>query len=277
MEAPLTPLEFARRARRVYPHREAVVDGPRRFTYAQFLDRCDRWSSVLRAFGVGPGDRVACISTNSHANLEAYYAIPQLGAIIVPINYRLSAEDFQYILNHSGAKVVCAEAEFLEAVDRIRTAVPALTHRVAFTGSRPDWISYEEALAAAQPVTALPEIDETSVLSINYTSGTTARPKGVMLTHRNLYLNILGRLVHTHLSSADRYLWTLPMFHVNGWCFVWAMTAVGGTHVCLQKPDTGRIFELLRTERITVFCAAPTILIGLANSPVEFHRSVPRV
>lgn len=275
MESPLTPLEFARRARRVYPHREAVVDGAVRLTYAEFLDRCDRWSSALREFGIGPGDRVACIAPNTHATLEAFYAIPQLGAIIVPINHRLASEDFEYILNHSGAKVVCVHADHLEAVDRLRPRLACVTHFVAFSGDRPGWISYEAAVAAAQPITDLPEIDERSTLSINYTSGTTARPKGVMLTHRNQYLNILCRLAHTHLTSGDRYLWTLPMFHVNGWCFVWVMTAVGGTHVCLPKPDTKRIFELLRQERITIFCAAPTVLIGLAHSPVEHHRGAP--
>ncbi|MBI2497377.1 MAG: long-chain-fatty-acid--CoA ligase [Opitutae bacterium] len=276
MESPLTPLEFARRARRVYPHREAVVDGQTRLTYEQFLDRCDRWSTVLRELGVGPGDRVACIAPNSHANLEAFYAIPQLGAVIVPINYRLSTDDFVYILNHSGAKVVCVDAEYLDLVDQIRAAVPGVKHFVAFTGGKPDWISYEARLAAARPVTDLPVIDEHSVLSINYTSGTTARPKGVMLTHRNLYLNIMGRLCHTHMDSGDRYLWTLPMFHVNGWCFVWTVTAVGGTHVCLNRPETKRIFELLREERVSIFCAAPTILIGIANSPAEYHRAIPR-
>ena len=276
MEAPLTPLEFARRARRVYPHREAVVDGPRRFTYAEFLDRCDRWSTVLRELGVQPGDRVACIAPNTHANLEAYYAIPQLAAVIVPINFRLSEDDFAYILNHSGAKVVCVQAEFLDMVDRIRPLVPGVRHFVAFTGNKPGWIAYEERLAGAQPVTDLPVIDELSTLSINYTSGTTAKPKGVMLSHRNLYLNCLCRLAHTSMSCADRYLWTLPMFHVNGWGFVWVITAVGGTHVCLPKPEMTRIFELLREERITLFCAAPTILIGIFNSPVELHRSIPR-
>ena len=275
MEAPLTPLEFFRRARRVYRDREAVVDGQRRFTYAEFADRCDRWSGALRELGVGPGDRVACIAPNSYANLEAFYAIPQLGAIIVPINYRLTADDFAYILNHSGAKVVCVHGDFLDMVDEIRPQIPGVQHFVAFSGEKAGWLRYEEELARAKPVTDLPVIDELSTISINYTSGTTAKPKGVMLTHRNQYLNILCRLVHTHMWSGDRYLWTLPMFHVNGWCFVWVVTAVGGTHVCLHKPETKRIFELLREERISIFCAAPTILIGLANSPTEMHRDIP--
>lgn len=276
MISPLTPMEFARRARRLYPHREAVVDGSLRLTYAQFFDRCDRWSGLLARLGVKPGDRVACIATNGHANLESYYAVPRMGAVIVPINYRLSSEDFEYIINHSGATVVCAEADYIETVDRIRSKIPNVRHFVSFTGSGAGWMPYEESIASAAPLRDFPALDENSALSINYTSGTTARPKGVMLTHRNIYLNILGRLVHTPMTAADRYLWTLPMFHVNGWCFVWVVTAVGGTHLCLNRPETGKIFELIRTEGVTLFCAAPTILIGVANAPAEMRRDVPR-
>ncbi|MBI3853653.1 MAG: long-chain-fatty-acid--CoA ligase [Verrucomicrobia bacterium] len=276
MEAPLTPLEFARRARRLYSHREAVVDGALRLTYAQFFDRCDRWSAVLQKLGVRPGDRVACIAPNTHEHLEAYYAVPQIGAIIVPINYRLRADDFAYIIGHSGACVVCAQADYLDAVDQVRAQLPGVKHFVAFDGSKPGWLSYEENLAAASPKFEIASVRENELLSINYTSGTTARPKGVMLTHRNIYLNILGRLAHNHMTSAERYLWTLPMFHVNGWCFVWTITAVGGTHVCLRKPETKAIFELLGRERVTLFCAAPTVLIGIASAPEELRRAAPR-
>lgn len=273
---PLTPLEFARRARRVYPNREAVVDGAVRLTYAQFLDRCDRWAGVLRSLGVSPGDRVAVIAANTHACLASYYAIPQLGAIIVPINFRLSADDFEYIINHSGAKVVCAEADYLEAVDHVRPRMPDVEQYIAFSGERPGWLPLEESLASAAPVTEPHHVHENDVISINYTSGTTARPKGVMLTHRNVYLNILGRLAHAPMTSVDRYLWTLPMFHVNGWCYVWAVTAVGAAHVCLHRPDIARIFDLLRTERISIFCAAPTVLIAIAHAPAEVREGTPR-
>jgi len=276
MQAPLTPLEFARRACRLYADREAVVEGDLRLTYAQFFDRCARWSAALRQLGVAAGDRVACIAPNSHAHLESYYGVPQLGAVIVPINYRLSPDDFQYIIEHSGANVVCAQAEHLEAVDRVRGRLPRVKHFVAFDGQRPGWHSYEALLAANAPLGDLPMPPENDLLSINYTSGTTARPKGVMLTHRNVYLNILGRLCHTHMTCAERYLWTLPMFHVNGWGFAWAVTAVGGTHVCLRKPDPAAVFHLLRQERITLFCAAPTILISLANAAEDLRRGAPR-
>ena len=276
MHSPLTPLEFARRARRCYPHREAVVDGSWRLTYAQFLDRCDRWSAALQKLGVRPGDRVAVIAPNTHAHLEAYYAVPQIGAIIVPINYRLSADDFAYIINHCGATSVCADPAYLDTVDRIRSQVTGVRHFVVFDGSRPGWLSYEELLASTQPAFEAVPIQEHEPLSINYTSGTTARPKGVVLTHRNIYLNILGRLAHTHMTAADRYLWTLPMFHVNGWCFVWTVTAVGGKHVCLPRPDPQAILELLEREGITMFCAAPTVLIGITNAPEELRRRAPR-
>src|SRR4051794_36483874 len=184
METPLTPLDFMRRARRLYGRREAVVDGDLRLTYAQFCDRCDRWSSALQRFGVRPGDRVAYIAPNTHAQLESFYAVPQVGAVLVPINYRLTADDFAYILNHSGASVVCVHADYLEMVDSIREQVPTVEHFVALEGSRAGWLEYEALLASATAELRRPEIAETDLLTINYTSGTTSRPKGVMITHR---------------------------------------------------------------------------------------------
>ena len=225
MEIALSPMEFARRARRLYSDKEAVVDGNLRFTYGEFLTRCDRWSAALQTLGVGQGDRVAYIAPNTHAHLEAYYAVPQIGAALVPINYRLLPEDFEYIINHCGAKVVCADADYLEAVDGIRNKLTGVKHFVALEGSRDGWHDYEETLAAHGPDYDAVEIAETDLLTINYTSGTTARPKGVMITHRNAYMNIMGTLAHHHLTPADRYLWTLPMFHANGWTFTWINTA----------------------------------------------------
>src|SRR5579859_5362871 len=152
MELPLTPLEFARRTRRLYPNREAVVDGDLRLTYGEFFDRCDRWSNVLQQqLGVSYGDRVAYIAPNTHAQLESFYAVPQLGAVLVPINYRLTPDDFAYIIGHSGATVVCAHADYLEAVDGIRDQIPGVEHFVALEGSRDGWLDYEAALAAAPP------------------------------------------------------------------------------------------------------------------------------
>jgi fatty-acyl-CoA synthase len=272
METPLTPLEFMRRTRRLYAGREAVVDGDLRLTYAQFFARCDRWSSALQAMGIGKGDRVAYIAPNTHAQLESFYAVPQLGAVIVPINFRLTADDFAYIIKHSGARVVCVHADCLDAVDAIRDQLPEGTQFIALEGARPGWLDYEDLLASASDDFTRPEIAESDLLALNYTSGTTSRPKGVMITHRNAYANIVGTLIHIHMTPAERYLWTLPMFHANGWTFVWIITAVGGTHVCLRRVEPRRIFELVDQEAVTLLCAAPTVLIGLANAPEELQR-----
>ena len=273
METPLTPSDFARRARKLYGEREAVVDGDLRLTYAQFFDRCDRWSSVLQQLGVVHGDRVAYIAPNTHAQLESFYAVPQLGAVLVPINYRLTPDDFAYLINHSGARVICAHSDYLAAVEAVRSQLPQVERFVALTGAHDGWLDYEALLAEAVCDFARLQIQESDLLTINYTSGTTSRPKGVMITHRNAYLNSVGTLVHEHMNCADRYLWTLPMFHANGWTFVWTVTAAGATHVCLPKVDPRLVFELIEKERITMLCAAPTVLIGLANADEEVRRA----
>ncbi len=275
MEIALTPMEFARRAKRLYGSREAVVDGDQRFTYGQFLERCDRWSHALQSMGVGHGDRVAYIAPNTHAHLEGYYAVPQIGAVLVPINYRLKPDDFEYILNHCGAKVVCAHPDYFEAIDGIRDQLQTVEVFVALEGAGSDWIDYEEQLGKHDPYFDSVAIDETDLITINYTSGTTARPKGVMITHRNAYMNIMGTLAHHHLSPADRYLWTLPMFHANGWTFTWINTARGMAHVCLRKVDPAEIFRLIKAEGISMFCAAPTVLISIANAPKDVRQGAP--
>jgi fatty-acyl-CoA synthase len=277
METPLSPLEFLRRARRLYPDREAVVDEGLRLTYSEFSRRCDRWSAALQRLDVSKGDRVAYIAPNTHALLESFYAIPQIGAVLVPINYRLIADDFAYIIEHSGAKVVCVHSDYLDAVEHIRHELPEVKYVVALEGltdplREAGWLDYETVLANAPETFTRPPIAEDDLLTINYTSGTTSRPKGVMITHRNAYMNVVGTLIHISMSPADRYLWTLPMFHANGWTFVWIVTAVGGTHVCLRKVESRAIFTLIRDEGITLLCAAPTILISIANAPEEVRR-----
>ncbi len=278
METPLTPLEFMRRTRRLHAAREAVVDGDLRLTYAQFFDRCDRWSKVLQGLGVKKGDRVAYVAPNTHAQLESFYAVPQIGAVVVPINYRLTADDFAYIIAHSGAKVVCAHPDYVAMLDGVRDRLPGVTHFVALESSASEhaWLDYEAAISAASTDFARPEIAETDLLTINYTSGTTARPKGVMITHRNAYLNAVGTLLHAPMTCGDRYLWTLPMFHANGWTFTWIVTAVGAKHVCLRKVEPAKIFAELAREGITMLCAAPTVLIGVANAPDDVRRGAPR-
>jgi fatty-acyl-CoA synthase len=276
MEVPLTPLEFGRRARRLYADRPAVIDGELRLTYEQFFDRCDRWSATLQNFGIREGDRVVYIAPNTHAQLEAFYAVPQVGAVLVPLNYRLTPDDFAYMINHSGARVVCAHSEYLDAIDTVRDKLPVVERFVALEGSRSGWIDYEAALAGAAPAFTRVDISERDLLTINYTSGTTSRPKGVMITHRNAYINAVGTLIHQPMTAADRYLWTLPMFHANGWTFTWIVTAVGATHVCLRKVDPALIFAQMAAEAVTMLCAAPTVLIALANAPEHLRASAPR-
>ena len=285
METPLSPLEFARRTRRLYGAREAVVDGSLRLTYEQFFDRCDRWSAALQGLGVTQGDRVATISPNTHAQLESFYAVPQLGAVLVPVNYRLTAGDFVYIVNHSGASVVCADRDYLDVVDSVRDRMPDVKHFVALMGrgggveaggaARDGWVDYEAAIAAASPSFDRPVIGERDLLTINYTSGTTARPKGVMITHRNASMNTIGTLLHLPIGVGERYLWTLPMFHANGWTYTWTVTAAAATHVCLRKVDPAEVFRLIREENVTWLCAAPTVLISLASAPPAARGEVP--
>src|SRR3989454_7518634 len=281
METPLSPLEFLRRARRLYPDREAVVDEDLRLTYSEFSRRCDRWSAALQRLGVSKDDRVAYIAPNTHALLESFYAVPQIGAVLVPISYRLIADDFAYIIGHSGAKVVCVHSDYLEVVERIRHELPEVKHFVALEGltdplRETGWLDYETVLAHAPETFNRPPIAEDDLLTINYTSGTTSRPKGVMITHRNAYMNVVGTLIHVSMSCADRYLWTLPMFHANGWTFVWTVTAVGGAHICLRKVEPKAVFQLINQESISLLCAAPTVLIALANAPEELLHDVRR-
>ncbi|HEY3683792.1 MAG TPA: long-chain-fatty-acid--CoA ligase [Streptosporangiaceae bacterium] len=275
MESALTPLEFARRTRRLHPGREAVVDGGLRLTYAEFFDRCDRWSAGLQAMGVAQGDRVAYVAPNTHAQLESFYAVPQIGAVLVPINYRLAADDIVYIVNHSGATVLCAHADQLGMLDAVRDQMPGVRRFVALEGAVDGWDDYETLLAAAATSYDRPEIAETDLLTINYTSGTTARPKGVMITHRNAYMNSVGTLLHLPIGLGQRYLWTLPMFHANGWTYTWTVTAAAGVHVCLRAVDPARVFELIRTEDVRWLAAAPTVLIALANAPADVRGDVP--
>jgi len=276
METPLTPLEFARRARKLYPERVAVIDGDSRWSYVQFLDRCDRWSAVLQKLGIVAGDRVAYLSPNTHGQLESFYAVPQIGAVLVPLNYRLTAGDFVYLINHSGSRMVCADRDYLVTLDSIREQLPKVEHFIALTGEAEGWLNYEALVNASSPEFARPEIHETDLLTINYTSGTTSRPKGVMITHRNAWMNSIGTLLYAPMTCADRYLWTLPMFHANGWTFVWTVTAAGATHICLRKVEPRAVFELMATEQVTTLCAAPTVLISLANAPENLRRLAPK-
>lgn len=276
MELPLTTLNFVDRTRKLYGGREAVVDENLRLTYEQFFQRCDRWSAALQALGVEQGDRVAYIAPNTHAQLESFYSVPQIGSVLVPINYRFSADDFAYLINHSGARVVCAHSDFLDLIERVRGGLSKVEHFVALEGARHGWLDYESLLGQASTDFERPNIQEGDLLTINYTSGTTSRPKGVMITHRNAYFNVVGTLLHFPMSVRDRYLWTLPMFHANGWTFSWTVTAAGAAHICLRKVEPRAVFAKIAAESVTVLCAAPTVLIFLANAPEELRCEVRR-
>jgi fatty-acyl-CoA synthase len=278
METPLTPLEFARRTRKLYGDRIGVVDGDLRMTYEQFFERCDRWSSALQAMDVKKGDRVAYIAPNTHLQLESFYAVPQIGAVVVPINYRLTAEDFVYITSHSGSKVLCVHPDYVDAIDAVRDQLGGVEHFVVLgsAGGRKGWVEHDAEAQRAKPSFKRVEVDETDLLALNYTSGTTAKPKGVMITHRNAWMNVMDTLVHFHITVDDVYLWTLPMFHANGWTFVWIITAVGGRHICLPKVEPVRVFDLIRSEKVGWLCAAPTVLISLANASPEVRGDVPQ-
>src|SRR5207249_11702789 len=171
--------------------------------------------------------------------------------------------------------MVCVDPEYLATMDGIRSRLPCAEQFVALNGQGENWLDYEAMIEASPAEFTRPEIHETDLLTINYTSGTTSHPKGVMITHRNAYMNAVGTLIHCHMTCADRYLWTLPMFHANGWTFVWIVTAVGGAHICLRKVEPKAVFDLVRREAVTMLCAAPTVLFSIANAPEELRKDCP--
>src|SRR6267143_2651817 len=268
----LSPVSFLTRRAYVFPDKTAVVHGSRRYTYRQLEERVNRLASALRAAGLGKHDRVAFLCPNIPPMLEAHYGVPAAGGVLVAINTRLSSDEIGYILQHSGSTFLFVDAE-LEGLIKPLGLSGVRVVRVDDTGVAGD--PYEDFLAAASPEPGEPWIeDEMETLSINYTSGTTGRPKGVMIHHRGAYLNAVGELLETGLSFDSRYMWTLPMFHCNGWCFTWGVTAMGATHVCLRRVESGRIWDLIDTEGITHYCGAPTVQIGIVNAP-KAHR-LPR-
>jgi fatty-acyl-CoA synthase len=257
----LTPTSFLERSARVFPDRTAVIDGDRRFTYREFADRSRRLAGALAARGVSPGDRVAALCSNSAAMLELHNGVPWAGAVLVPLNIRLSAPELAYILEHSGARLLVTDGQFAGTA-----AEAAATVGIPVVVAGGDADEYEQFLAGADELT-LACADERGLLALNYTSGTTGRPKGVMYHHRGAYLQAMAMAMHTGLGPASSYLWTLPMFHCDGWCFPWAVSAAGATHVCLPRIEPARIWRLLREEGITHFSAAPTVLTMIASAP----------
>ena len=258
----LDPLVFLRRSATLHPDRTAVVHGGLRRTYEELDARVNRLASALRGRGLRRRDRVAILSPNAPALLEAHFGVPAAGGVLVAINARLSAPEVHAILAHSGARTVLVDAELAGVVAGLAAEIDVV--RIDDTGAPDD--PYERLLAEGDPAAPARVLDdEDEPISINYTSGTTGTPKGVVYTHRGAYLNALGEVIEAQLGHAPSYLWTLPMFHCNGWCFPWAVAAAGGTQVCLRAVDAGEIWRLLREERITHYCGSPTVQIGLVN------------
>jgi fatty-acyl-CoA synthase len=259
----LTPVDFLERSAAIYREKVAVIDGDARRTYPQMLERVYRFAHVLRDLGVGRGDRVAVLAKNESPLLEAHFAIPLAGAILCALNFRLVAAEIAYIVGHCGARLIIYDNEFTQLVH----GLPANVDRVRIGGSGDD-AELETLLgrASSEPIDATIG-DEDATISINYTSGTTGQPKGVMYTYRGAYLNALAEIFHAGVRPESVYLWTLPMFHCNGWCFPWAVTAAGATHVCLPKVDPARVLALIESVGVTHLCGAPTVLISIANHP----------
>jgi fatty-acyl-CoA synthase len=261
----LNPVSFLERTAFVFPGKLAVVHGTRRYTYAQLSERVNRLASFLRAFGVKQGDRVAFLCPNIPPLLEAHFAVPAAGGVLVTLNTRLSAREIEYIVRHSGARLVFVDSELWGLVEGLPDHGVKLI-RITDTGEPGD--PYEDCLAQGSPVPVDAWLeDEEETLGINYTSGTTGQPKGVMVTYRGCYLRSLGNIIDSGLSESSVYLWTLPMFHCNGWGFPWSVTAVAGTHVCLRKVDPQKVWDLFDAERVTHYSASPTVHICLVNHP----------
>ncbi len=277
----MTPVEFLTRSAFVYPEKTAVVYKDKRYNYREFSERVYRLANALKAKGIGEGDKVAFICPNIPPMLEAHYAVPMIGAALVSVNIRLSKGEVSYILDHSDAKAIVVDSEFAALVElselpKVETCVTVCDVDDTISLKGPE---YEEFLAAASPVP--PEMNiksEDQLLAINYTSGTTGRPKGVMYHHRGAYLNAIGEILESDMVASSVYLWTLPMFHCNGWCFTWGVTAAGATHVCLRAVVADDIYNLIEEEDVSHLCAAPTVLIMMNNWPgaaeLKFKRKL---
>jgi fatty-acyl-CoA synthase len=283
---PLTPLAFLERTVRVFPNKTALVYGGNRWTYAQFAERVGRFAGALIRAGVEPGDRVAILAPNVPELLEAHFAVLRVRAVLVAVNTRLHAGEIGTILDHSGARVVLVDPELAPRVadaPGVLAARPTLVNLedpvAGATGSPLDGPTFAEFVDGAEVLPVACHVDdEERITSINYTSGTTGRPKGVMYTHRGAALNALSEVVVHGLGRDSVFLWSLPLFHCNGWCFPWAVTAAAGTHVMLRAVDPARMVELIRSERVTHFNGAPTVLLMLAEAPeAEGVRFEPAV
>jgi len=271
MILPLTPVRLKRHAAKVFGNKVGVVCDQQRFTYRQFNERCDRLSNALLKLGIQKGERVAYLSFNCHRLLEAYFGVPQIGAILLPLNIRLSPEELVYILNDAQPRVLFFDPEFIPLVDALRAKVKAIEYYVPLRDAKPAWAYpglYDELLAEAEPAEIdYRGIDENSVAELFYTSGTTAYPKGVMLTHRNLHLHALYTAVALNGDDSEVHLYTVPLFHVNSWGAPHIITLGGGRHVMIKKFDPLTVMELIQRERVTRLQVVATMVIAMLNHP----------
>lgn len=274
---PLTPLDFLKRCELVFPDKRAIVYRDREFTWKQFAARVYRLANGLKDMGIRKGDRVAIMSRNNNANLEAYYGIAMAGGVSVPLNYRLLSKEVEYIINHSGARAIIAEHLYADLLRDVQTEFKTVEFTLEIDsfdkaeGGRAG-IPYEEFINAAPSHSVdVPVEDENEMLSICYTSGTTGLPKGCVHTHRGSYLNALGEVIEARMNAESSYLWILPMFHSQGWNFVWAVTAVGARHVCLDAVRAEQIYELMAREGVTHMCGAPTACSMIADYMRQNH------
>ncbi len=280
---PLSPVSFLKRAAEAYPRRTAIVYGSLRYSYNEFYERCRLLASALSKINIKEGDTVAIIAPNIPAHLEVHYAVPMLGAVLNSINTRLDADTISFILNHGEAKVLIVDQEFSGL---IRNALKKVENKIKIIEIEDLAVTKEVVLSELKYESFLktgskdfyPEIlvDEWQAIALSYTSGTTGNPKGVVTHHRGAYLNAIGNMMAWGMASFPTYLWTLPMFHCNGWCFPWTVTAMTGTHVCLRKVETEVIFNLIRNENISHFCGAPTVLNMLVNAPEHEKINLPK-
>lgn len=280
----LSPLRFLERSAAVFPDRTAIVHGDRRYTYREFGAEVERLARVLRT-RIEPGDRVAYLSPNTPELLMAHFAVPLAGGVLIALNSRLAGPELEYILDHSGARVLFVDSEFLGSVATARAQVPTLQEIVEIPDStNPVDASAGVATAVyAEFLDGAPDDsplhwgveDERQVIAINYTSGTTGKPKGVMYSHRGAYLNSLGETFHNGFTGDTKYLWTLPMFHCNGWCTPWAVTAAGGTHVCLRAVRADAVWDAIDHLGITHLCGAPTVCSTIADAPQAHPLAAP--
>jgi fatty-acyl-CoA synthase len=272
MNVPLTPIRFLRYVEEQFPDKIAVVCRDQRFTYAQFADRAHRMAGALKEIGVDSGDRVAFLSINCHRLLEAYYGVLEAGAVLLPLNVRLAPKEIAFILNDAGPRVLFLEKIFLPLVESFRSDVSSI-EKFVLLDDRPGapWLfpqNYEDLITSATPLRAdIMEIDENALGELFYTSGTSANPKGVMLSHRNIYLHGLNNCLTFDATRQHVHLHTIPLFHANGWGSAHSVTLVGGKHVMIQKWDCGELFRLIEQEGVTGCALVPTMAIALVNSP----------